>query len=204
VFINLSNLYLKRVDPLAKLKGIEYKVTNIVASANLGLELDLFTLARDIPEIEYEPEQFPGAILKFDDPKATLLLFKNGKVVCVGCKTKIAIERTIGKTLKLLRPRAKKITKTMKKPKFEITNIVASANLGMGLDLYTIAYEVEDVEYEPEQFPGAILKFREPKASLLLFKNGKVICAGSRDEKSIEAALKKAKRILKPFASKKG
>jgi transcription initiation factor TFIID TATA-box-binding protein len=188
---------------MAKVGGIEYKVTNIVASSNLGLELDLFMLARDIPEIEYEPEQFPGAILKYDDPKATLLLFKNGKVVCVGCKTKAAIEKTIAKTLKMLKPKAKKITKTMKKPKFEITNIVASASLGMGLDLYTIAYEIEDVEYEPEQFPGAILKFREPKASLLLFKNGKVICAGSRDEKSIQAALRKAKRILKPFASKK-
>ncbi|MBN2122358.1 TATA-box-binding protein [Candidatus Micrarchaeota archaeon] len=188
---------------MAKVGGIEYKVTNIVASSNLGLELDLFMLARDIPEIEYEPEQFPGAILKYDEPKATLLLFKNGKVVCVGCKTKVAIEKTIAKTLKLLKPKAKKITKTMKKPKFEITNIVASASLGMGLDLYTIAYEIDDVEYEPEQFPGAILKFREPKASLLLFKNGKVICAGSKDEKSIQAALRKAKRILKPFASKK-
>ncbi len=188
---------------MTKLKGIDYKVTNIVASANLGLELDLFTLASDIPKIEYEPEQFPGAILKFDDPKATLLLFKNGKVVCVGCKTKIAIERTIAKTLKMLKPHAKKILKSMKKPKFEITNIVASANLGIELDLYTIAYKIDDVEYEPEQFPGAILKFKEPKASLLLFKNGKVICAGSRDEKSIEAALRKAKKLLKPFASKK-
>jgi len=202
VFIKVSILYLKRVDSVTKLKGIEYKVTNIVASANLGLELDLFTLATEIPEIEYEPEQFPGAILKFDDPKATLLLFKNGKVVCVGCKTKIAIERTLTKTLKMLRPRAKKILKSMKKPKFEITNIVASANLGIGLDLYNIAYKIEDVEYEPEQFPGAILKFKEPKASLLLFKNGKVICAGARDEKSIETALKKAKRLLKPFATK--
>jgi transcription initiation factor TFIID TATA-box-binding protein len=91
---------------MAKVGGIEYKVTNIVASSNLGLELDLFMLARDIPEIEYEPEQFPGAILKYDDPKATLLLFKNGKVVCVGCKTKAAIEKTIAKTLKMLKPKA--------------------------------------------------------------------------------------------------
>ncbi len=182
--------------------GIEYTITNMVASSNLGLELDLFLLASEIPGIEYDPEQFPGAILKFSDPKATLLLFKNGKVVCVGCKTKAAIEKTLIKTLKLLTPKAKKILKKQKNPKFEITNIVASASLGMGLDLYTIAYEVKDVEYEPEQFPGAILKFREPKASLLLFKNGKVICAGSRDEKSIEAALFKAKKLLKPYAAK--
>src|SRR3989338_2600644 len=142
-------------------KKAEFVITNMVASAGLGLELDLFALAQKIKEIEYEPEQFPGAILKFKEPKASLLLFKNGKVVCVG-----------GKKLEIV-----------------ITNIVASANLNMELDLYRIAYKLPDVEYEPEQFPGAILKFKEPKVSLLLFKNGKVICAGAKTEKDIRVAL---------------
>jgi transcription initiation factor TFIID TATA-box-binding protein len=110
----------------------------MVASANLWLELDLFALAQKIKEIEYEPEQFPGAILKFKDPKASLLLFKNGKVVCVGCKRRDIIEKTIEKTVKMLTPYAKKIIKK-KKPEIIITNIVASANLNMDLDLYKIA-----------------------------------------------------------------
>jgi len=182
-------------------KKIEFVITNMVASASLGLELDLYALANKIPEIEYEPEQFPGAILKFKEPKASLLLFKNGKVVCVGCKTRDNIEKTIQKTIKMLTPYAKKITKT-KKPHIEITNIVASATLGLELDLYKIAYKIKDVEYEPEQFPGAILKFKEPKASLLLFKNGKVICAGAKNEKEIRIVLAKAKTLLKPYAEK--
>ena len=52
----------------------------------------------------------------------------------------------------MLTPYATKII-TKKKPEIDITNIVASANLNMGLDLYKIAYKVRDVEYEPEQFP---------------------------------------------------
>ncbi|MBU0591073.1 TATA-box-binding protein [Candidatus Micrarchaeota archaeon] len=183
-------------------KKTEYVITNMVASASLGLELDLYSLASKIPEIEYEPEQFPGAILKFKEPtKASLLLFKNGKVVCVGCKRRDLIDKTIQKTIKMLTPYAKRITKT-KKPKIEITNIVASANLHLELDLYKIAYKLKDVEYEPEQFPGAILKFRDPKASLLLFKNGKVICAGAKSEDEIKQALAKAKKLLKPYAEK--
>ncbi len=182
-------------------KQIEFVITNMVASASLGLELDLYSLANKIPEIEYEPEQFPGAILKFKDPKASLLLFKNGKVVCVGCKKRDMIEKTIQRTIKMLTPYAKRITKT-KKPHIEITNIVASASLGLELDLYKIAYKIKDVEYEPEQFPGAILKFKEPKASLLLFKNGKVICAGAKNEKEIRTVLIKAKTLLKPYAEK--
>ncbi|MGV8176348.1 MAG: TATA-box-binding protein [Candidatus Bilamarchaeaceae archaeon] len=180
---------------------LDYVITNMVASANLGLELDLYSLASKIKGIEYEPEQFPGAILKFKDPKASLLLFKNGKVVCVGCKNRDVIEKIIGKTRKMLLPYATKIIKN-KKPDVEITNIVASANLNMDLDLYKIAYSLKDVEYEPEQFPGAILKFKDPKASLLLFKNGKVICAGAKVEKDLKAVLHKAKALLEKYARK--
>ena len=63
----------------------------------------------------------------------------------------------------------------------------------MTLDLYRIAYKIKDVEYEPEQFPGAILKFKEPKASLLLFKNGKSSAQGQKNEKEIKIVLDKAK-----------
>ncbi|MFA5049643.1 MAG: TATA-box-binding protein [Candidatus Micrarchaeia archaeon] len=173
-----------------------FTITNMVASANLGLELDLFTLARELREVEYEPEQFPGAILKFKDPKASLLLFKNGKVVCVGCKNRNIIRKTIEKTIKILTPYSTKIIR-QKKPKIEITNIVASAELNMNLDLYAVASELDNVEYEPEQFPGAILKFKDPKASLLLFKNGKIICAGAKTEEEIEKTINKARKVLK-------
>jgi transcription initiation factor TFIID TATA-box-binding protein len=182
-------------------KSIDFKITNMVSSANLGLELDLFYIAQRIREIEYEPEQFPGAILKFKEPKASLLLFKNGKVVCVGCKDEATIEKTLDKTVKLLKPYAKKIL-TNKKPVFVVTNIVASANLNMPLDLFAIAYKMRDVEYEPEQFPGAILKFKDPKVSLLLFKNGKVICAGATNKKQIKDSLIKAKGMLAKYTGK--
>ncbi len=85
---------------------------------------------------------------------------------------------------------------------FVITNMVASASLGLELDLYALANKIPEIEYEPEQFPGAILKFRDPKASLLLFKNGKVICAGAKNEKEIKLALTKAKKLLIPYAEK--
>ena len=89
-----------------------------------------------------------------------------------------------------------------REPDFVITNMVASASLGLELDLYALANKIPEIEYEPEQFPGAILKFKDPKASLLLFKNGKVICAGAKNEKEIKLALNKAKRLLKPYAEK--
>ena len=82
------------------------------------------------------------------------------------------------------------------KPKFKIENIVASADLGVELDLYGIAKASKNVDYEPEQFPGAICKIDKPKASLLLFKNGKIICTGAKSEKEIEEALEKVIKIV--------
>jgi len=92
--------------------------------------------------------------------------------------------------------KAPKMKKHKIDPKFKIENIVASANLGVELDLYSIAQKVPDVEYEPEQFPGAILKLKDPRASLLLFKNGKVICTGSKSEAEVKHALERAVKVL--------
>jgi len=83
---------------------------------------------------------------------------------------------------------------------FKIENIVASANLGVELDLYTIASKIRNIEYEPEQFPGAILKLKDPKASLLLFKNGKVICTGCKNEREVKYALERAIKLLASYA----
>jgi transcription initiation factor TFIID TATA-box-binding protein len=34
----------------------------------------------------YEPEQFPGAVFRMDEPKVVFLIFSAGKLVCVGAK----------------------------------------------------------------------------------------------------------------------
>ncbi|MEM3791144.1 MAG: hypothetical protein QXL16_00225 [Candidatus Micrarchaeaceae archaeon] len=82
------------------------------------------------------------------------------------------------------------------KPKFTIENIVASAELGVELDLYGIAKSSRDVDYEPEQFPGAICKIHDPKVALLIFKNGKIICTGAKTEADIKKALQKVIKLV--------
>ncbi|MGC8871197.1 MAG: hypothetical protein ACP5PT_08945 [Brevinematia bacterium] len=89
-------------------KDVQFKIENIVASANLGIELDLYSLGRKVPNIEYEPEQFPGAILKLKEPKSSLLLFKNGKIICTGCKTEKEVKLAIKNALAILQKAQKK------------------------------------------------------------------------------------------------
>ncbi|MGC8662519.1 MAG: hypothetical protein ACP5RT_01910 [Candidatus Micrarchaeia archaeon] len=87
--------------------------------------------------------------------------------------------------------------KNLQEPEFKVENIVASADLGVDLDLYSIAKASPDVDYEPEQFPGAICKIREPKSALLLFKNGKIICTGAKTEADIRRAINQVIKIVK-------
>jgi transcription initiation factor TFIID TATA-box-binding protein len=85
------------------------------------------------------------------------------------------------------------------KPTYRVENIVASADMQLDLDLYGLAKLSHDVDYEPEQFPGAIFKVHDPKAALLLFKNGKIICTGTRTATDAKRAVSLAVELVKRY-----
>jgi transcription initiation factor TFIID TATA-box-binding protein len=89
--------------------------------------------------------------------------------------------------------------KVLLKPTYHVVNIVANADLNTYLDLYGLANISHDIDYEPEQFPGAILKIYEPKAALLLFKNGKMICTGARTVADVKKAIAEAVELIKKY-----
>jgi len=181
---------------------MQYTIVNLVASANLHATLDLYNLAVSIQDIEYEPEQFPGAILKLKEPKVSMLLFKNGKVICSGASSENEISLAIYKASKLINEIQKEV-KLQKNAEYTVVNLVATANLNMTLDLFKTAMKLDNVEYEPEQFPGAILRIHEPKLTLLLFKNGKLICAGAKREDLLRRGLKKAAELIRSVNQEK-
>ena len=67
------------------------------------------------------------------------------------------------------------------------------------IDLYALSKEVKAVDYEPEQFPGAIFKIAEPKAVIILFKNGKMICTGTNTEANIRRVLEYASKVISKY-----
>ena len=162
-----------------------------MASMSLGRELDLRSISMALPEAEYDPEKFPGLIYRLKDPKAALLLFSSGKVVCTGAKSLGQVGTVIGKAMKSL---DKAGVSGIKEPKIEVQNyVVASADLGDKVDLNAIAMAVglERVEYEPEQFPGLVYRMDEPKVVLLIFGSGKIVCTGGKRPEDVEAAVDK-------------
>ncbi len=75
----------------------EIEVQNMVASSDLGREINLNALAitLGLEKVEYEPEQFPGLVYRMDSPKVVLLLFSSGKLVCTGAKSVSDVEKAV-------------------------------------------------------------------------------------------------------------
>jgi transcription initiation factor TFIID TATA-box-binding protein len=63
-------------------------VQNIVATSDLGSEVNLNTIAvtLGLERVEYEPEQFPGLVCRMKEPRVVVLLFGSGKLVCTGAR----------------------------------------------------------------------------------------------------------------------
>ncbi|MFW6383472.1 MAG: TATA-box-binding protein [Nanoarchaeota archaeon] len=164
----------------------EVQVVNIVVSTSLEHDIPLEKMAATLSNTEYNPEQFPGLVIRIKEPKTSALIFSSGKVVCTGARTLDKVEESISKIIQSL----KKIGIEIKiKPKIKIQNIVASGGIGMDLNLNVLAMKLENTEYEPEQFPGLVYKLPNATATFLLFSNGKIVCTGTKSEEEVHQAL---------------
>lgn len=186
-------------------KGVKLKVQNIVATASLEKDVSLTALARADPNTEYNPDTFPGLVLRIKKPKSAVLVFSSGNLVCTGTKSVSQVREVIQQVIKQLRKI--KVNVTIK-PRITVQNIVASGAIGLELNLNTLSLELENTEYEPEQFPGLVYKLTNPTATFLLFSNGKLVCTGTKNKaqlddsiiqlnKNVRAALRKIKEMEK-------
>lgn len=164
----------------------ELKIVNIVASTSLEHDIPLIKLAEKLPNTEYNPEQFPGLVMRIREPKTSALIFGSGNVVCTGARSMAKLRESIEQIKKNIEKIGIKITIH---PKINVQNMVAAGDIAMDLNLNSLAMNLENTEYEPEQFPGLVHKLPNTRATFLLFSNGKIVCTGTRSEQKLKEAL---------------
>jgi len=171
----------------------EVVVENIVASTSFADKLDLDAIAQALEESEYEPEQFPGLVYRLKIPKTATLLFRSGKANCTGAKNIEDVRKTVNIIADKLRKMEIPGVYKNKDLEIVIQNIVAISDLKTELNLNEVAMGLglENVEYEPEQFPGLVYRLKEPKVAMLLFGSGKIVCAGARKTEDVSIAVDK-------------
>ncbi len=178
------------------LKGLDVSVENVVATASLDQKLDLLAIMKVFVNVEYRPKKFPGLVFRLKRPKTATLIFSTGKMVCTGAKSEKMARSAVKKVVRELKNNGIIILST---PKIEIQNIVATANLHGKVDLEAAADIMENVMYEPEQFPGLIYRMGVPKVVILIFASGKLVCTGGKSAEMVDVAVVKLYGILEDY-----
>lgn len=174
-----------------------YKIENVVATVtvNIAEKMDLNVIARKYADVEYNPERFPGLVMRIVDPKATILVFSTGKMVVTGMRKAEEAEAVVDDVIK----RIQKCKIDISDPKITIQNIVASGDLNCMIDLNMAAVVMEFSMYEPEVFPGLIYRMQDPKSVFLIFSTGRIVCTGAKTKELVAEAVEKLYHTVREY-----
>lgn len=78
----------------------------------------------------------------------------------------------------------------------KVSNIVAGVDLCCAIDQSLVARHVRGAVYNPKRFPSVRLRIKEPKATAMIFKSGKMQILGTKSESDAHLAGRKFARIL--------
>src|SRR4030042_4107196 len=168
---------------------LDYKIENVVATVTLDIKekIDLNVIARKYSDVEYNPERFPGLVMRIEKPKATILIFSTGKMVVTGLRQASEADMVVDKVVKNIRKAGIKVAN----PEITIQNIVASGDLHTNIDLNMAAIVMEYAMYEPEVFPGLIYRMQDPKTVFFIFSTGRIVCTGAKQKEIVRDAVAK-------------
>ena len=191
-------------------------IQNLVCTAKLNCNLRLREIALQEQNTQYEPKRFSGLIMRIKEPKATSLIFNNGKIIVLGTKTKEDSKNACRKIGKIIQ----RLNYPVKLTNITIQNMVGSCDVGFQINLIQLDIFIKtfvkssSVAYEPELFPGLIYRYipdkspnnekneKTPNIVFLIFNSGKMIITGGKNRYQINEAFNKVYPILYQAKSK--
>lgn len=171
------------------LDGIE--IVNIVGSGSLGVEIDTAVLSSDLeyPLVNYD-EQMGGVFIRFYEGGPLCCIYRSGKYLIRGANSYEELDSAEDSLFSILKER--NIISSDWNSNFEIKNIVCVFDSNSQINLNELAIEagIENIEYEPEQFPGLIYRSEDREPILLAFSSGKIVITGSANHEEVNEILK--------------
>jgi transcription initiation factor TFIID TATA-box-binding protein len=141
-----------------------------------------------MPNARYEPEHHQGMYLSFGEDGPLITVYRTGKYII-----RASSFDELGETREDLLALFDELGIDEVDDSFGVRNIVCTDEFGRELDLNKLTVELglENVEYEPEQFPGLI--YRADDGVVLVFNSGKVVVTGATSEEGAEEAFRELK-----------
>lgn len=172
----------------------ELTTVSIVASGKIHREFELTALAKDIESYssEYSESKHPGLYLKFYEDGPTVIIYRSGACSIRGGSS---IEE-IYENKRLVEDKLSRLGIDGSITDFRLSNVVFTADLMQPVNLNELSVKLglENIEYEPEQFPGLI--YRLERGVILIFASGKLVLTGFTDKDIAAQALKRLTNLV--------
>jgi len=168
------------------------EIVNMTYYVNMNCKLNLEFIAKNLNDVKYDKKRFSAAIKRIKDPKCTVLIFNNGKLIITGCKTEdqFLFLKKISKFIQNLGYYVNIAEKSVK-------NIVGSIDYGSKIDLSSLAKSIgSNASFEPELFPGLIFSSKKLNANngdkqnckITVFRSGKINITGTKTKEELNDA----------------
>lgn len=171
-------------------------VVNVVGVGLLDQEFDLNSLATSLPgDVRYEPEMHPGLYLRVEEHRPLTVIYRTGKFIITGSKSKQETYRTKDVVLSIL---SEATQPSILLEEFEICNYVLSGDLGSELDLSAISVGLglERTEYNPKSIAAVLYTPEQANCTVMIFRSGKVNIVGESSKRRSEEAFQELKKKI--------
>jgi transcription initiation factor TFIID TATA-box-binding protein len=158
-----------------------------MGSGELGRELDLDAVIESLEaELDVESNRSSDSMvtIRLEEGGPAFTLYRTGGYQIRGTKDVEALFESNEKLLNAL----SKIGVEFESPEFHQNNAVFLENFGTEVQLESLAVllGLENVEYEPEQFPGLVYRPPDLETVMLVFASGKSIITGTNNRQTAE------------------
>lgn len=155
------------------------EVVNISGGGEFDREIDVEKVADNstLP-IAYYKASYSASFFRLNIDEELLILFRSGKFILRGGDDFEDMYSAYDQFLSHF----SEIEMNHNNPELVVNNVVALGRLSQDVDLNTLSIGLgfENIEYEPEQFPGLIYRPAESNCVLLIFTSGKVVITGGK------------------------
>ena len=176
------------------------KIENIVAVGNLFTEIDTLYFIDKIYHAKKAEINSNRIIIHIVDLaklgpeyRGSITLFESGKMLILGTKSFKALHYNVLYLMAKLYTYGVRFERV---PVVDVVNVVFTSTLGVPVNLDELAFILENVDYDTDNFPGAIYFINNPRSAILIFSTGRVVVVGHLEEKSAKEALNKLKQEL--------
>lgn len=184
---------------------IYMKIVSTMGSGDLDRELALDSVLQSLEEeynIESNQHSVSMVTIRLESEGPALTLYRTGAYQIRGSETREGLFEANERLLDALRSIGVKLGEHS----FGQKNAVYLEDLEMEIPLEALAVQLgfDNIEYEPEQFPGLIYRPPEIDAVNLIFATGKIIISGTIYNEIAEESVEHLQEQLARFSPKTG